>query len=268
MAPYRGVARPVITMAMERLMDKAAAAFAIEPLEIRRRNLIRHFPYVSATGLTFDEASYVEAMEKAAAAAGLPAFRQRQMKARADGHYLGLGVATFSERTGYGTPAFAARGMEVAPGWETAQLAMDPPGFGESATYDPPGTFSNACHIAVVAIDIETGKVMLEKLLVAEDAGRLINPMIAEGQIHGGVAQGIANALLEEIVYDSGGNVLTATFADYPLPTAPDVPALEIHHLATQSEAFSITKAKGLRERGAIGAPAAILKALHGARAP
>jgi len=396
MAPYRGVARPVITMAMERLMDKAAAAFAIEPVEIRRRNLVRRFPYVSATGLTFDEASYVEAMEMAAAAAGLPAFRQRQMKARAEGHYLGVGVATFSERTGYGTPAFAARGMEVAPGWETVELAMDPsgfvearigasphgqglrttlaqiigdelgvapdritithgdtdrtpygfgtfasrslviaggaslmaarkvgsklrvmagqlleaaaddilladgvarvagtdreipiaalaraayhqahrfsgeltPGLRESATYDPPGTFSNACHIAVVAIDIETGKVTLEKLLVAEDAGRLINPMIAEGQIHGGVAQGIANALLEEIVYDNSGNALTATFADYLLPTARDVPAIEIHHLETQSEAFSITRAKGLGEGGAIGAPAAILNAINDALAP
>jgi carbon-monoxide dehydrogenase large subunit len=142
------------------------------------------------------------------------------------------------------------------------------PGLRESATYDPPGTFSNACHIAVVAIDIETGKVTLEKLLVAEDAGRLINPMIAEGQIHGGVAQGIANALLEEIVYDNGGNALTATFADYLLPTARDVPAIEIHHLETQSEAFSITKAKGLGEGGAIGAPAAILNAINDALAP
>jgi len=120
----------------------------------------------------------------------------------------------------------------------------------------------------VVAIDIETGKVTLEKLLVAEDAGRLINPMIAEGQIHGGVAQGIANALLEEIVYDNSGNALTATFADYLLPTARDIPAIEIHHLETQSEAFSITKAKGLGEGGAIGAPAAILNAVNDALAP
>ncbi len=395
MAPYRGVARPVIAMAMERLMDKAAAAFAIEPVEIRRRNLVRRFPYVSATGLTFDEASYVEAMEMAASAADLPTFRQRQAKMRHAGRYLGLGIATFSERTGYGTPAFAARGMEVAPGWETVELAMDPsgfvearigasphgqglrttlaqivadelgvapdrikithgetdrtpygfgtfasrslviaggaalfaarkvsaklrvmaghlleagaddivladgvarvagtdreipiaalaraayhqvhrfgceltPGLRESATYDPPGTFSNACHIAVVAIDIETGKVALEKLLVAEDAGRLINPMIAEGQIHGGVAQGIASALLEEIVHDDLGNVLTATFADYLLPTASDVPTIEIHHLETRSEAFSITKAKGLGEGGAIGAPAAILNAINDALA-
>ena len=82
MAPYRGVSRPVITFALERLMDKAAAAFAIDPVAIRRRNLIRKFPYVSATGLTFDEASYLETMEAAVAAIDIPAFRARQAKAR------------------------------------------------------------------------------------------------------------------------------------------------------------------------------------------
>jgi len=141
------------------------------------------------------------------------------------------------------------------------------PGLSESATYDPPGTFSNACHIAIVAVDIETGKVTLEKLMVAEDAGRLINPMIAEGQIHGGVAQGIANALLEEIVHDGAGNILTATFADYLLPTARDVPLIEILHLETLTEA-SVTRAKGLGEGGAIGAPAAILNAINDALVP
>jgi carbon-monoxide dehydrogenase large subunit len=395
MAPYRGVSRPVITLAMERLMDKAAAAFGIEPVEIRRRNLIRTFPYTSATGLTFDEASYIETMDMATAAIDLPAFRKQQAQARETGRHLGLGIATFSERTGYGTPAFAARGMEVTLGWETVELAIDPsgfvearigasphgqglrtslaqivadelgvaperikithgdtdrtpygfgtfasrslvvaggatllaaqkigaklrvmaghlleaaaydivleggvarvagtdreipiatlaraayhqihrfsrelmPGLSESATYDPPGTFSNACHIAIVSVDIETGRVTLEKLLVAEDAGRLINPMIADGQIHGGIAQGIANALLEEIVYDDTGNILTATFADYLLPTARDVPRIEIHHLETLTEA-SMTKAKGLGEGGAIGAPAAILNAINDALAP
>src|SRR5215831_5016265 len=132
MAPYRGVSRPVITLAIERLMDKAAAAFGIEPVEIRRRNLIRTFPYTSATGLTFDEASYVETMDMATAAIDLPAFRKQQAQARETGRYLGLGIATFSERTGYGTPAFAARGMEVSLGWETVDLAMDPSGFVEA----------------------------------------------------------------------------------------------------------------------------------------
>src|SRR6202030_4443164 len=118
------------------------------------------------------------------------------------------------------------------------------PGLSESATYDPPGTFSNACHIAIAAVDIETGRVTLEKLLVAEDAGRLINPMIVDGQIHGGVAQGIANALLEEIIYDDSGNILTATLADYLPPTAREIPPIEIHHLETLTDA-SVTKAKG-----------------------
>jgi len=395
MAPYRGVSRPVITFAMERLMDKAAAAFGIDPIEIRRRNLIATFPYKSATGLVFDEASYVETMEIAVKAADVPAFRARQAAGRRDGRYLGLGIATFSERTGYGTPAFAARGMEVTPGWETVELIMDPsgfvearigasphgqglrttlaqlvadeigiapervrvvhgdtdrtpygfgtfasrslvisggatlmaarkvaaslrlaaghlleaapddivladgvarvagtdrtiaiaalaraahhqhhrlpselaPGLRESATYDPAGTFSNACHIALVEVDVATGKVVLEKLLVVEDAGRLINPMIAEGQIAGGITQGIGNALLEEIVHDETGNILTATFADYLVPTAREVPVIDIEHLETWTEA-SITRAKGLGEGGAIGAPAAIVNAINDALAP
>ncbi len=395
MAPYRGVSRPVITFALERLMEKAAAAFGIDPVAIRRRNLIRTFPYVSATGLTFDEASYVETMEAAVDAVDIPAFRARQSKLRGAGRYLGLGLSTFSERTGYGTPAFAARGMAVTPGWETVQLAMDPsgfvearigasphgqglrttlsqiiadelgitpdririvhgdtdrtpygwgtfasrslviaggaslmaarkisaklrvmaghlleaaaddivleegtarvvgtdrgialaelaraayhethrfggelaPGLMESATYDPPGTFSNACHVAIVEVDVETGKVAIEQYLVAEDAGRLINPMIVDGQIVGGVAQGLANALLEEIIYDERGNILTATLADYLLPTAREMPPLAIHHRETLTPA-SVTKAKGLGEGGAIGAPAAIVNAINDALVP
>ena len=138
------------------------------------------------------------------------------------------------------------------------------PGIVESATYDPLGTFSNACHLAVVEVDVETGHVGIEKFLVAEDAGRLINPMIADGQIQGGVAQGIANALFEEIIYDDTGNILTASLADYLPPTAREVPAIEIHHFATLTQA-SVTKAKGLGEGGAIGAPAAVLNAINDA---
>ena len=119
MAPYRGVSRPVITFALERLMDKAAAAFEIDPIDIRRRNLIDKFPYTSATGLVFDEASYKQTLEMAVKAINVPAFRERQKQARAQGRHLGIGFATFSERTGYGSPAFAARGMEITPGWES-----------------------------------------------------------------------------------------------------------------------------------------------------
>ena len=395
MAPYRGVSRPVITFAIERLIDKAAAAFGLDAIEIRRRNLIKSFPHTSPTGLMLDEGTYVETMETAARALDLPAFRARQEEARAQCRYLGFGVATFSERTGYGTPAFAARGMEITPGWETVEITMDPsgfvearigasphgqglrttlsqiiadelgtspdrikivhgdtdrtpygwgtfasrslviaggaslmaarkvrtkltqmagtlleaaaedivleadtarvagtdraipfatlaraayhqahlfkgevaPGIADSATYDPAGTFSNACHAAIVEVDVETGGVTIERFVVAEDAGRLINPMIVDGQIHGGVAQGIANALLEEIVYDDSGNILTATLADYLPPTAREIPPIEIHHLETLTDS-SITKAKGLGEGGAIGPPAAVVNAINDALSP
>ncbi|HEY5302245.1 MAG TPA: xanthine dehydrogenase family protein molybdopterin-binding subunit, partial [Acetobacteraceae bacterium] len=131
-APYRGVARPALTFAMERLMDKAARAFGIEPWEIRRRNLVATFPYVSPTGLTYDPGTYRETMERALSMADAPAFRARQAQARAAGRHLGIGLSTFCERTGYGSPAFAARGMDVTPGWETVRIAMDPSGAVEA----------------------------------------------------------------------------------------------------------------------------------------
>src|SRR5208282_3302901 len=111
------------------------------------------------------------------------------------------------------------------------------PGLSASAHYDPPGTFSNACHVAIVEVDPETGRVTIEKFLAVEDAGRIINPMIADGQVHGGVAQGIGNALLEEIIYDSSGNIQTATLADYTPPTAREIPHLELHHVETPTDA-------------------------------
>ncbi len=394
MAPYRGVSRPVITFALERLMDKAAVQIGIDSVDLRRRNLITRFPYTSVMGLTFDDGSYLETMELAVEALDIPAFRKRQAEARKQGRYLGVGLSTFSERTGYGTPAFAARGMEISPGWEVVDLSMNPsgrvevrigasphgqglrtslsqivadqlgiepsavrvihgdtdttpygfgtfasrsmvicggatllaarkvrdkllqlagrmleadagdielrdgdarvkgtdraipidqiaraayhrsylfmdlpPGLSESASYDPSGTFSNACHAVILEVDVGTGGVRIERYIVAEDAGRLINPMIAEGQIHGGVAQGIANALYEEIVYDETGNILTTTLADYLPPTSHEVPAIEILHLETLT-GNTITEAKGLGEGGSIGAPAAIVNAINDALSP
>ncbi len=112
------------------------------------------------------------------------------------------------------------------------------PGLTETGTYDPPGTFSNACHVAEVEVDVDTGRTTVTRYLVAEDAGRIINPMIADGQVHGGVAQGIGNALYEEIIYDENGAPLTATLADYMTPTAHEIPAIELHHKETLSTEF------------------------------
>ena len=114
---------------------------------------------------------------------------------------------------------------------------------------------------------MKTGKVTVERFLAAEDAGRLINPMIADGQVHGGIAQGIGNALLEEIVYDEAGNILTSTLADYLPPTAHEIPVIELHHLETHTSATNL-KAKGLGEGGAIGSPAAVVNAINDALSP
>jgi carbon-monoxide dehydrogenase large subunit len=147
---------------------------------------------------------------------------------------------------------------------------LDPnaqPGLSTSATYDPPGTFSNACHVAVVKVDAETGAVAVESFLVVEDAGVVINPLIADGQVTGGVAQGIASALYEELVYDDQGNLLTTSLMDYLPPTMSEIPRIDIEHLETRSDA-TITGAKGLGEGGAIGAPAAVLNAVNDALMP
>ena len=165
MAPYRGVSRPVITFALERLMDKAAADFGLDPIEIRRRNLVTRFPYTSATGLVFDEASYRETMEHGGAAhrhSGLS--RAAAAGARAQGRYLGIGFATFSERTGYGTPAFAARGMEITPGWETVELAMDPSGCVEARIGASPhgqGLRTTLAQIIADELGVEPDKVSI-----------------------------------------------------------------------------------------------------------
>ena len=356
MAPYRGVSRPVITAAMERLMDCAADRLGLDTLEIRRRNLITEFPHTSVTGVVHDPGSYREAMEAAARVVDFAEFRAAQQTARADGCWLGLGMSVFAERTGPGTPAFAARRMVIAPGFERVELVMDPSGFLEArigssphgqglkttlaqliadeigiapneirvvagdtdrspygwgtfanrslviaggacklaaatlrerlqavagqileaaasdieigdgrafvrgtdlgvevrqlaraayhqshrfsaiaetglsavATYDPYGTFSNACHVVIVEVDIATGQVMIERFVVVEDAGRLINPMIVEGQIHGGIAQGAGQALWEGAVYDDNGQLLTGSLMDYAVPKAEFFPKFEL----------------------------------------
>jgi carbon-monoxide dehydrogenase large subunit len=200
----------------------------------------------------------------------------RKMKAKLAamaGHLLEAAAADIVLKNGFarvaGTDkAVAIAALARAAYHQTHRFGSETtPGLVESATYDPPGTFSNACHAAIVAVDVETGAVTVEKFVVAEDAGRLVNPLIADGQTCGGVAQGIGNALFEEIVHDDTGNVLTATLADYLPPTAHEIPPIEIHHRETLTEA-SISRAKGLGEGGAIGAPAAIVNAVNDALAP
>lgn len=396
MAPYRGVSRPQIVLAMERLMKKAASALGLSEIEVRRRNLVQpdEFPYRGVTGIVYDAGSYAESLETCAEAAGFRAWPDRQAAYRAEGRLVGLGFACFSERSAYGTEAFAQRRMAVTPGFENALVRMDgsggvlvtvsshshgqghatsfaqiaadrlgvhpgqvlvrygdtdeaPPGWGTfasrslgiagsavgvaagrvadrlqeiaghlleaaaheielrdgqarivgsegpgmpiaelariahqqshrlpagdrlleaAATFDPPGTFSNATHAALVEVDPGTGAVRVLRYLVVEDCGVMVNPLIVEGQVRGGVAQGIGAALLERLVYDIDGQPLASSLADYLPPTAAEVPDIEIHHLVTPS-AFTETGAKGMGEGGLIGAPAAIANAVTDALA-
>ncbi|MBN8938130.1 MAG: xanthine dehydrogenase family protein [Rhizobiales bacterium] len=140
------------------------------------------------------------------------------------------------------------------------------PGLEAVCSLDGPadGTYSNAVHAAVVEIDVPTGKMKLRRFVVVEDCGTILNPMIADGQVRGGVVQGIGSAMLEHFVYDAECQPLTTSFADYLMPLAPEIPTIEVHHIETQTPLTPLG-AKGLGEGGAIGPAAAIANAVSNA---
>jgi carbon-monoxide dehydrogenase large subunit len=390
-APYRGVSRPQIVLVMERLMEKAAARLGLDPLDIRRRNMITSFPYTGVNGITYDEGSYRESLDIAERQA--KPWLPEQAELRAQGLRAGIGFSCFSERTAYGTPTMSQRRMRMTPGYDTALVRMDPTGevivttgtcghgqghettFAQivadklgvhpgqvrlrqgdtdlaaygwgtwgsrsvvigggaasraagvvadqlrgiaaavlevspadielaegtarvrgdadvsvavaelariahfqahslpeelryglqaTATFDPPGTFSNACHVAMVVIDPGTLSVRLHRYLVVEDCGVVINPLIVDGQVRGGVTQGVAAGLFEKLCYDETGQPLTGTLMDYLAPTAAELCDIEVIHLQTPS-VHSETGAKGMGEGGMIGGPAAVLNAINDA---
>ncbi len=133
--------------------------------------------------------------------------------------------------------------------------------------HQPTVTYTSAVHVAHVEVDTGTGAVRLLRYAVAHDCGKLINPVIVEGQIHGGVAQGVGGALLEEMVYDEQGQLLTGTFMDYLIPTAMELPAIETVHLEYPSPRNPLG-IKGIGEGGAISPPAAIANAVEDALQP
>jgi carbon-monoxide dehydrogenase large subunit len=133
--------------------------------------------------------------------------------------------------------------------------------------HQPTVTYTSAVHVAHVEVDTGTGAVQLLRYVVAHDCGRLINPTIVEGQIHGGVAQGIGGGLLEEMVYDEQGQLLTGTFMDYLVPTAMELPPIETVHLEYPSPRNPLG-VKGIGEGGAISPPAALANAVEDALAP
>ncbi|TWF78016.1 carbon-monoxide dehydrogenase large subunit [Pseudonocardia hierapolitana] len=122
-------------------------------------------------------------------------------------------------------------------------------------------TFPFGAHVAVVEVDVESGKAVVDRIVTVDDAGPVLNPLLAEGQRHGGIAQGISQALLEEVVYDADGNPLTATFADYGFPSAAELPSFTLVNMETPTPLNPIG-AKGIGEAGTIGATPAVQSAV------
>jgi carbon-monoxide dehydrogenase large subunit len=144
------------------------------------------------------------------------------------------------------------------------------PGLSVTTTYQPTsgtGAFAYAAHAVVVSVDTGTGLVRILDYVVVHDCGTIVNPMIVEGQIQGGLAQGIGNALYEESPYDESGQPLASTFLDYLVPGFAEVPTARIAHIETPSP-FTRYGIKGMGEGGAIGAPAAIANAINDALRP
>jgi carbon-monoxide dehydrogenase large subunit len=410
--PYRGAGRPHGAFVMERVVSRIARELGLEPIEVRRRNFIRPDELPWDVGLTFqdggptryDSGDYPRGLEMALARIGFDGFRARQAAARAQGRYLGLGVACYVEGTGigpyegahvrvepsgrvlvatglttqgqghattfaqiaadalgcdpadvtvitgdtsrfnWGAGTFASRALvtsgnaiavaaekvrrkmlgiaaqllevsvsdlEVAGGAvrvrgtpaaaltlgalatvadpiryaygeEAADAALrlvkprpgavlapgEEPGLEARGYYAPPhATFASGCHAAIVEVDPATGAVRILEYVVHHDCGRMVNPTIVEGQIRGGVAQGIGGALYERIAYDAGGQPLTTTFVDFLIPGATEVPAVEIVHTETPSP-LNALGVKGVGEAGAIPGPALIAEAVDDALAP
>jgi aerobic carbon-monoxide dehydrogenase large subunit len=395
--PYRGVSRPQYVMVMERLFERAARELALDPVEIRRRNVITDFPYTGVNSITYDPGSYLESLNLCELLVREEGWYEKQAAAAAEGRHLGIGYSCFSERTGYGSSAFAQRKMKVVPGFDISEVRMDTsgtvtfttgtmnhgqshettmaqivadalgldiakvrihqgdtdritygfgtfasrsitiggsavrlaaaklgeklcaiaayrwevapdeveladgaarrrdapdvltyeeiadiaylqahllpkdiePGLSATATFDVfnDGTFSNATHACVVELHADTGQVEILRYVCVEDCGVAINPQVVEGQCRGGIAQGIAGALFEQVTYDAQGEPSATGFMDYKVPTAHEIPDVLIHHLETPC-AFTETGAKGAGEGGTIGAPAAVLNAVNDALRP
>jgi aerobic carbon-monoxide dehydrogenase large subunit len=410
--PYRGAGRPHGAFVMERVIGLIGRALGIEPVEVRRKNLIQPDEFPWDVGLTFqdgsptryDSGNYPAGLEMALGRIGVADFRARQAAARAEGRYLGLGVACYVEGTGigpyegahvrvepsgkvlvatglttqgqghyttfaqiaaealgcdpgditivtgdttrfnWGAGTFASRAIvtsgnavgiaarkvrdkalrlaaelfEVSPadleladgavrvrgmpsrrltlgalagvanpiryayGKEAAEAALKlvkprqgavladdaEPGLEARGFFAPPqATFASGCHAAIVEVDRGTGHLRFLAYVVQHDCGTIVNPMVVEGQIHGGVAQGIGGAFYEKLVYDRDGQLLSGSFMDFLMPTAAEVPAIEVIHLETPSP-LNPLGIKGVGEAGAIPVAALVAEAVDDALAP
>jgi aerobic carbon-monoxide dehydrogenase large subunit len=182
----------------------------------------------------------------------------------------GVSSLTASMQTGARPDAQAAEasgadGAGAAAGAFSSIEELGPLGF-EHKWGSGKSTFPSGAHVAIVEVDLDTGMVKLKRMIAVDDAGRIINPLLAEGQVHGGLAQGIAQALFEEFVYDEFGNPLTSNLADYTMVSSAELPSFELGHLETASPTNELG-VKGIGESGTVGAAPAVQNAVINALA-
>lgn len=389
---YRGAGRPEATYMLERIVTMLADHMGIEPMEIRRRNFIKEFPYTTPLGLSYDSGNYEVAMNKAMELFGYADWRKKQEEARKEGRYIGIGQSTYVEVCGlgpgqgmttqrgyecavvraevtgkvtvftgtsphgqgtetvfaqiiadqfgipvedvivkhgdtdmspYGMGTYGSRGAAVgsgaimlaadaikekakkiaafqmeanvedieyadgkfnvkgAPGrsitWQEVcfKAYIDPkmapviePGL-ESTRYFEPGNFvfPFGTHLCVVEVEEATGEIKILRYLAVDDCGTQLNPMLIHGQLHGGLTQGISQALFEEVVYDNNGQLVSGTLMDYTLPTAHELPSYDLDHTVTPSPVNPLG-VKGIGEAGTIASTPCIVNAVIDALKP
>ncbi len=387
---YRGAGRPEATYVVERLVETAARDLKMDPVEIRRKNFIRQFPYQTPVALLYDTGNYDQTLDAALKLADVSGFASRKAQSLRNGKLRGIGYACYIEACGiapsnvagslgaraglfeageirvhptgtvtvftgshahgqghettfaqvvadrlglpienveivhgdtskvlfgmgtYGSRSIAvggtaivkaldkivAKGKKIAAHLleaseadieydrgefkvagtdkkkmfgEVAFAAYVPhnypldklePGLNENAFYDPTNfTFPAGSYVCEVEVDKETGTTTIASFTAVDDFGKIINPMIVEGQVHGGLAQGIGQALTEGCRYEESGQLVTGSFLDYCIPRAGDVPTFKIDTRETPCT-HNPLGVKGCGEAGAIGAPAAVMNAI------
>jgi aerobic carbon-monoxide dehydrogenase large subunit len=394
--PYRGVAAPLACLAVEGMLDRIARQLNIDPAEVRRRNVIREFPFMNVLGQEYAEGCFSPALERALEAADYEGLRRRQRDNRNENLCYGIGVAVITEQTGMGASRYKARGILRVPGFESAHIKLDtdgtlvasvsqaaigqgnatafsqivselvgaplkdirivegdtgrtPAGSGTFASrgitiagnavlgaarkvrdkmariaahliecdpgdirfedgyahvagakdlrvslrdvaaaaysqteaslppgesygievieyYDTPtAIIASMVHVASVIIDKRTGNVKVDRYVVIHDCGRMVNPVLVDGQIQGGIVQGLGEVLMEEIKMGEDGQPFTASLMDYQLPRCVDVMPMQIEAMHSEIGAGIL---KGVGEGGTIGAVPALTNAIGDALGP
>ncbi|MGH3061194.1 MAG: xanthine dehydrogenase family protein molybdopterin-binding subunit [Gaiellaceae bacterium] len=394
---YRGAGRPEATYAIERAVDALARKLEMDPVELRRKNFIREFPYDLASGLTVDSGDFDGALDRALELVDYEAVRrdQAERRQRGDSKQLGIGLSTYTEMCGLAPSRILGSIRYAAGGWDAAtirclptgtvqvfigtsphgqghvttfsqivadrigvriedveivhgdtsimQLGLDTygsrslavggvalyhaadkiiakarkivahqlecaeddleyeggrftikgtdrsmrvmdaalcaftahncpdglePGLEATFAYDPPNfSWPGGAHIAVVAVDTETGEVDLQKYVAVDEVGTVINPMVVDGQVHGGITQGIAQALWEEAIYDEDGNLTTGSMLSYLVPSAAETIDYDLDRVNAPSPTNPMG-VKGVGETGTIASTPAVINAIVDALSP